>query len=294
MAEYLIQDSTLTLIANAIRNKTSITGSIPVLNMAAEIANIEVGGGLNFEVVGSTSQPSNPKENTIWVNTDASISKFSFSVEQPSEPENGIVWFKVADYSFAAFNALKDNVMQIYPLYTRQYINSEWITVRSKLYNGESWIEFGRLSLFDNGDQCTDTTNGWISDSTRYVSENSAKAPTLDFSNDMMNITMTTAGSSYTGSVYPRNNYIDFTPYSKLIVRKTGATNGVVTFMITSSNAGGYSSYNVASLGMQGKDTGTYELDISSINGSYYLFIGVKSIGKDNPNKISINEIYLN
>ena len=45
-----------------------------------------IGGGgasLNFKVVGGTSTPSSPKENTIWVNTDAEISSWAFSAEEP-------------------------------------------------------------------------------------------------------------------------------------------------------------------------------------------------------------------
>ena len=34
--------------------------------------------GLNFEIVGGTTQPSNPKENTIWVNTDQEITNWLF------------------------------------------------------------------------------------------------------------------------------------------------------------------------------------------------------------------------
>lgn len=56
-----------------------------------------MGGGdnLNFEVVGGTTQPSNPKENTIWVNTSTDISSWSFSPTYPalqSKTRNLIVY----------------------------------------------------------------------------------------------------------------------------------------------------------------------------------------------------------
>jgi hypothetical protein len=47
MAEYLIQDSTLTAIADAVRSKTGDTGLIPVGEMAAKIGALAVGGGAN-------------------------------------------------------------------------------------------------------------------------------------------------------------------------------------------------------------------------------------------------------
>ena len=34
------------------------------------------GGGLNLKVVGGTTQPTNPRENTIWVNTTTAITGY--------------------------------------------------------------------------------------------------------------------------------------------------------------------------------------------------------------------------
>lgn len=45
MAEYLIQDTTLTGIADAIRGKTGGTVPVPVSDMAAQIEGIQAGGG---------------------------------------------------------------------------------------------------------------------------------------------------------------------------------------------------------------------------------------------------------
>lgn len=50
------------------------------------IGRTNVGGGgaeLNFEVVGGTSAPASPKENTIWVNTDTEITSWVFSAKRP-------------------------------------------------------------------------------------------------------------------------------------------------------------------------------------------------------------------
>ena len=49
------------------------------------IGRTNVGGGadLNFKVVGGTTEPSNPKENTIWVETEEKIPSWIFSAENP-------------------------------------------------------------------------------------------------------------------------------------------------------------------------------------------------------------------
>ena len=43
--------------------------------------------GLNFEIVGGTAEPSNPEENTIWVNTDTNITGWEFSANEPYSGE---------------------------------------------------------------------------------------------------------------------------------------------------------------------------------------------------------------
>jgi len=83
MAEYLIQDTTLTAIGDAIRTKTEKTNLIPVSGMADEILQISSGAELNFEVVGGTTKPANPIENTIWVNTENEITSWIFSATEP-------------------------------------------------------------------------------------------------------------------------------------------------------------------------------------------------------------------
>ena len=80
------------------------------------------GGGctsLNFKVVGNP-QPSNPKEHTIWVDTDVPISSYVFSATEPEAPEEGMVWISIGTSSAVEFNALKKNALQVYPIAAKQ------------------------------------------------------------------------------------------------------------------------------------------------------------------------------
>ena len=126
MAEYLIQDSTLTAIGDAIREKTKKTDAILVSDLASEISSISGGADLNFDVVGGTTQPTNPIENMIWINTNVEITGWIFSSTEPENITEGMVWFVTGTNSDFIFNALKENTLNVYPLFVRQYINNQW------------------------------------------------------------------------------------------------------------------------------------------------------------------------
>ena len=64
---------------------------------------------LNFNVVGGTSAPSNPKENTIWVNTDREITSWHFGPEEPNAYD--IQCDKNADGSANATTLLSPHVL---------------------------------------------------------------------------------------------------------------------------------------------------------------------------------------
>jgi hypothetical protein len=75
---------------------------------------IEAGTELNFEVIGGTAEPVNPKENTIWVNTNNQITSWQFDYVQPSNPSEGLVWFEtISTTAPAEFNALSTNGIKI-------------------------------------------------------------------------------------------------------------------------------------------------------------------------------------
>lgn len=120
------------------------------------------GGGtpLNFNVVGNP-QPTNPKENTIWLNTDVPIGRWYFSATQPEGLNEGDVWFPTGTYSNVAFNALKKNGIQVYPISAKQYIGGAWVDKQAKSYQGGAWKEWS-VYLYDYGQEYTELTGGWI------------------------------------------------------------------------------------------------------------------------------------
>ncbi len=155
MAEYLIQDTTLIGIADAIRTKTDKSDSILVSDMASEILTIPssvTDGELNFEVVDGTTAPSNPKENVIWVNTSTPITSWMFSATEPTSPDDKMVWISTGTSSTVEFNALKKNGIQVYPISAKQYIGGAWVDKEIKCYQNGGWkTHVQKLYIVKNG-----------------------------------------------------------------------------------------------------------------------------------------------
>ena len=119
------------------------------------------GGGLNFEVIGGTSAPSSPKENTIWVNTAVAITSWVFSATAPTSPVAGMVWFKTNVSSVGAFNAIKKNGLWVYPTAGQQYISGAWVVKTVKTWQNSTWADWWNGELYTPGDTWDHITGGW-------------------------------------------------------------------------------------------------------------------------------------
>ena len=121
-------------------------------------------GGLNFSVVGGTSAPSSPAENTIWVNTSTSITGWAMQGSAPTGSE-GLVWIKTALSGTTAFNALKKNAITIAVTGCQQYVSGAWANVAAQIWQNSAWVEFSteNLVLFEAGagDSGKWTNSGW-------------------------------------------------------------------------------------------------------------------------------------
>lgn len=139
------------------------------------------GGGsnsLNFKVVGGTTAPVNPKENTIWVNTDVKITSWHFGAEEPNvynikaHPHNS--WVLLAPHKLSAGDILNFTLPVT--------VSSDYETIRildpytGKAYcmrelNGTApggWPSAGRkLSVRISDD--ANLINGWGADGTAYM-----------------------------------------------------------------------------------------------------------------------------
>lgn len=114
---------------------------------------------LNFAVVAypsevelNTATPEDTTITTIGVATTNPITGWHFATEQPEDMKEGEVWFFTGTSSTVAFNALKKNGIQVYPLSAKQYVSGAWVDVTAKIYQSGSWAGL-ILYLFNYGKQ---------------------------------------------------------------------------------------------------------------------------------------------
>lgn len=154
---------------------------------------------LSFSVVGGTTRPSSPANNTVWVNTSTAISSWVFSVTTPSSPAEGMVWFLTGTASNVAFNALnKDNIM-VYPISTKQYVGGAWVNKIVASYKNGAWVSWWDGYLYKNGDEYKYITGGWSLSGSGTKNANSIKIGTDSWRFDINSTAYTNIGVNLTG-----------------------------------------------------------------------------------------------
>lgn len=166
------------------------------------------GAGLNFSVVGGTTQPTG-KENLIWVNTDTAVTGWAFSSTQPTGAE-GLVWLQTNKTSAVAFNALKKNGLWVYPTGCQQYVSGAWVVKTAKIYQSGAWVDFYAY-LYNAGDEFIDFTGGITALDNGHAT---VAKQTTHISFDYKDST------SFAGRAFPTNK-IDLTPYNALCAKYT-------------------------------------------------------------------------
>lgn len=267
--EYFVNSADMTAVADAIREKGGTEDALVFPSgFVSAIENII--GGLNFEVIGGTTQPSNPKENTIWVNTDTEITSWSINTQQPTGAI-GKVWIGASTTSNVSFNAIKENEIQVHALRVSQYVNNAWASKDAYIYHNGAWEKLGAY-LYYKGDPCNSLSGGYVAVAWKFDSGNNAVVPTVTNYGDSTNISLPNSG--YTGGAYITYNDIDLTNYSRLIFSITGlefsSTHAIDRFSVgvIAPRANEYADV-IAAVRGNSITTGLITIDVSGLTGSY-------------------------
>lgn len=123
-------------------------GTGGITGIVSKLERTEGGGGLNFKVVAGLTQPGSATENTIWVKTER-IGSWYFSATQPEGLQEWDVWFQTGTESDVKFNALRKNVVQVYPFAATQYVNGILTGVDAKIYQNGEWVDWIKWIIKD-------------------------------------------------------------------------------------------------------------------------------------------------
>lgn len=259
------------------------------------IINTTCGGGsadgLNVKIVASTTQPSNPQENTIWVNTGETIHGWYFSATQPSSVDNGAIWIQTGSDSSVAFNAAKNDVLMVYPVACKQYITNTnaWVDVTAKSYINNGWIDW-IIYLYSPGNTHDGTTGGWEGKAHRRQdkvdgNDVTSFAPSVDTEGaDYMRVTLGPVPEwrNYSGSARTVNK-IDLTDFDQISFTLT-TSGGSVTAYVTQSPTG-YDNVTAVPVG-----NGTTVLDVSGLSGEYFVGINLLA-GNTGTQTVTVTQI---
>lgn len=250
-----------------------------------------VGGGsssaaLNFTVVGGTTKPSNPTENTIWVNTSTAITSWVFDAPPAPTGSAGMVWFEISTSSTVYFNTIKSNNITVYPVSCKQYISNSWVEKSIQVYQSGSWKSLWTGELYKSGNEYEGITGGWTYTKLTGFNKDNPIADSINhdptITRNSANMSMKPSGSISSFSVHTTKK-IDLTKYNTLTftgscVNPAYDVDSACRMSIKTLIASGYySTDNVVSYKVVSNTsaivdkTGTITLDVSAISGEHYI-----------------------
>lgn len=239
------------------------------------------GGGLNLKVVGGTTQPTNPRENTIWINTNIPITGYFLSHTQPNTQIEGLIWLKTANTG-VEINVGKKNPIVLYLSTAKLYTGGKWISVNGFVHVNAVWNQFAMegLMVFDRTMQEYADINRNILAvrDEEYISRKDADPY----------IQMTISGSSAITRGYQWKNPVDVTNYITMEV--VGYSTKAINQAGLSPNLN-ESRNEIVSAAHQtfGTERSTMKIDISSLTGNMYVGFSLKKGG----GSVYVESVYL-
>ena len=133
-------------------------------------------------------------------------------------------------------------------------------------------VTCNRVYLFNSGNECSSVTGGWVAQAIKPVNGSTAYAPTKTVSGSTMKAQIAVESYGRSG-VVRTSNTINLKNYTKLVFVVTAAYNpeSLNYVGVMSTTSGTSFSYTASALAK----VGTLTVDISSISGSYAIFLGI-------------------
>lgn len=236
-----------------------------------ELSIIRRGGGggaaLNYKVVGGTVQPIGARENTLWVNTSTAITSHAFSATEPESPVEGIVWFSVGTSCSAPINVLKkDNVLMVYPVSCKQYIDGVWVGKTAKTYQDGAWKEWV-LYLYKGAEDVSDISGGW---------EKYSGSGTLSISDGVLSFKMPGKQYGTNSGVMRHKTAVNMSSFKTVVIScyAHGYTARVATFHIYDASGNSAASVDIGTVTGQVLEK---TIDITDLQGEFFFGLALSS-----------------
>lgn len=193
--------------------------------------------------------------------------------------EEGTLWIQTGMVSPAKFNALKKNGIHICPLSAKQYVSGAWVDKDAKSYQGGAWVDWWAGELYKNGDEFKYVTGGWIPYQMSYVIDVTAVNPRITKNGDSVTVDISQGGAN--GGSYITENKIPFNGKKSLVF--TGTASGDNTehccVAIWSEVQRDFAQNRIATYNFGSSFSGNATIDVSSLDGEYYVGIHVYGMG---------------
>lgn len=273
MATVTTNNSYYTAIAQALRAKTGGTETYKPSEMAAGIAALSSGAELNYSIVTSTTQPSAPEENTMWIKTATTPPTVYIQCEKSTSPANGTIWISQGVQSHVPIMPISGQNLYIYPLTAKQYNSTlnQWSTLEAVTYKNGAWVNWN-VHLYDTGNTYSAYTGGWTTQARGINATMQGVTGTLTLDEGSMYLSASNVISNNgSGTQLITAKPIDLTPYSTLNI-EFSSVSGVAyisTIAALNDTISTGASTQLTNSSTTTKKTAT--LDVSAINESRYI-----------------------
>ncbi len=255
------------------------------------------GGGLKLYVLGGTTEPASPAENTIWVNTANTITDWFIQYDEPESPAEGTLWI-----SSSAKANTKVNVLWMHGLTfgfgtPKQYISGAWVTKTAKIRINGAWVD-AQTFVYKDGDynenyaESAQKSSSWMSvtiteeDADIKIDDSvSGQVHSYGFVYFNRKIDLTEVKTiKYTYSSYGMGNNTSISHGYRFV-----ATTGNGENQWSSPTAGTPQAYDNYSQ----STPNSVELDVSGLSGEHYVGVALYSYGGNSGLRIHSVELIL-
>ncbi|MEA5051771.1 MAG: hypothetical protein VB021_09935 [Oscillospiraceae bacterium] len=250
------------------------------------------GAGLNFKLKAYATEAAlladSPADGTFGVVTATEISGYAFvaATSEITSPATGMVAITEGTASPASYNALKKNMLNVYPTACYQYSGSSWLAKTCYVRIAGAWASL-RNWLYNNGVNNDALIGGWTNQSKGTFTKNADN--------------MFLYGANDAGASIVHGTALDLTTASVLKVKFSNtytysSSNCYCRMLVNSTQISGQAAYSTgaAYVNIADKTANTdavASLNVSALTGTYYVHFGIAA-STGNTMSVYIKELW--